>query len=316
MTPSRAVLYDHYGRIDALRIGEILLPAPSADEVLVRVHAAALNPKDALVRKGRFGWITGRQFPKIVGLDFAGTVSEAGKGVDLPIGTPVYGSLNERTSLRGTLADYVLVKQRECAPMPKNLPYEKAAALPLAAQTSLQALRNLIRLEKRQRLLILGASGGVGVYAIQIAKAIGAHVTTTSSAKNLGFCRELGADLALDYKLDNPFAGKYDGIFDAFGNQNFAKARIALKPRGTYVSTVPSKRLFFDVFRTLFSSQRARFVLIRSNTQDLREIAQMVDQGLIKPVIDQVFDLEQFPEAFACLETRHARGKIVLSIIR
>lgn len=314
MHSSRAVLYDQYGRIDVLHIGQIQLPAPSAGEVLVKVHAAALNPKDALVRKGRFAWITGSRFPKIVGLDFAGTVAEAGKGVDLPMGTSVYGSLNERTSLRGTLADYVLIKQHECATMPKNLSFEKAAALPLAAQTSLQALRKLIHLEKGQRLLIMGASGGVGVYAIQIAKAIGAHVTTTSSANNQSFCRELGADVALDYAADNPFSEQFDGIFDAFGNQNFSKARMALKPRGTYVSTVPSKRLFLDTIMTLFSSQRARFVLIRSNTQDLMEIAQMVEQGLVKPVIDQTLDFEQFPAAFAHLETRHARGKIVLSI--
>lgn len=308
---SRAVLYDQYGRIDVLRMGQIQLASPSTGELLVKVHAAALNPKDALVRKGRFAWITGSQFPKIPGLDYAGTVVE---GVDFPVGTPVYGSLNERTSLRGTLADYVLVKQRECAPMPKSLTFEQAAALPLAAQTSLQALRNLIHLEKGQRLLILGASGGVGVYAIQIAKAIGAHVTTTSSAKNQAFCRELGADVALDYAVDNPFSDQFDGIFDAFGNQNFAKAQSALKPKGTYVSTVPSKRLFLDAFMTLFSSQRARFVLIRSNTKDLTEIAQMVEQGLVKPVIDQILDFEQFPAAFAHLETRHARGKIVLKI--
>lgn len=314
MHPSRAVLYDHYGRIDVLHIGQIQLPSPSSGEILVKVHAAALNPKDALVRKGRFAWITGSRFPKIVGHDFAGTVAEVGKGVELALGTAVYGSLNELTSRRGTLADYVVVKQHECAPMPKKLSFEQAAALPLAAQTSLQALHNLIRLEKSQRVLILGASGGVGVYAIQIAKAIGAHVTTTSSAKNQNFCRELGADVALDYATDNPFQEQYDGIFDAFGNQTFVKARPALKPKGTYVSTVPSKRLFLDAFMTLFSSQRARFVLIRSNTPDLMELSQMVEQGLVKPVIDQVFNFEQFPEAFARLETRHARGKIVLSI--
>ncbi|MCE5315803.1 MAG: NAD(P)-dependent alcohol dehydrogenase [Parachlamydia sp.] len=314
MHTSRAVLYDKYGRIDVLHVGEIQLPSPSSGEVLVKVHASALNPKDALVRKGRFAWLTGSRFPKIVGLDFSGTVAEVGKGVELAVGTPVYGSLNELTSRRGTLADYVLIKQHECAPMPNALSFEQAAALPLAAQTSLQALRNLIHLEKGQRILILGASGGVGVYAIQIAKAIGAHVTTTSSAKNQNFCRELGADVVLDYAADNPFNEQYDGIFDAFGNQTFDMARPALKSKGTYVNTVPSKRLFLDAFLTLFSSQRARFVLIRSNTPDLKEIAQMVEQGLVKPVIDQVFDFEQFSPAFAHLETRHARGKIVLSI--
>lgn len=256
------------------------------------------------------------QIPQILRLDFAGVVAEAGEGVDLPVGSSVFGFLNEFSTLRGTIAEYVVVKQEECAPMPTSLTFEQAAALPLVSLTALQALRDLIHLQQGQKVCILGASGGVGTHAIQIAKAMGAHVTTTSSQKNLNFCLELGADEALDYAKNNPFATpqNYDGIFDVYGNQSFGKASPALKPKGVYVTTVPSLKIIFDALRTWFTWPRARFVLVRSNTKDLLEIAQMADSGHLIPVIDQVFDFVEYRSGFQLLESRHAKGKIVIRV--
>ena len=270
---TRALIYDAYGSIDELHIANVTLPDPKAGEVLIKVHAAALNPKDALVRKGKFRWLSGSKFPKFTGLDFAGVVEKTGEGVDLAVGAPVYGFLNEFSTLRGTVADYVVAKQNECAPMPAKLTFEQAAALPLVCLTSLQALRDLIHLQPGQKIAILGASGGVGTHAIQIAKAMDAQVVTTSSQKNQSFCRVLGADEALDYATDNPFSTEksYDGIFDVFGRQSYEKIGKALKPQGVFVSTVPSLKLLFDSFKTWFWGPRARFVLVRSKLKICRK---------------------------------------------
>lgn len=313
---TKALIYDKYGQIDVLHFGEITLPSPAKGELIVKVEAIALNPKDALVRKGKFKWLTGSFFPKVVGLDFAGQVVEKGPDVTLGKGASIYGSLNEITSKRGTAADFLHIQQDECAPMPSSLNFEEAATLPLAAQTALQALRDKIKLKKRDSILIHGASGGVGVYAIQIAKAYGAIVTTTSSAKNLEFCKSLGADITLDYTAGDPFSGGevYDGIFDVFGNQSFENVKHALTATGIYVTTVPSYTIFFDTLKTLFSSQKARFILVRSNTFDLIELDRLVATGQLKPVIDKVFPLDDYKEAFKLLESKRARGKIVLKI--
>lgn len=313
---TRALIYNQYGPIDNLHLADIALPKLKAGEVLVKVHAAALNPKDAIVRKGKFSWLSGSTFPKVVGHDFAGVVEDVGSGVQLAKGTQVYGSLNGFKCLRGTLAEAVIVKASECAEMPLGLTFEQAAALPLAAQTALQALRDLIHLKPGQRVCILGASGGVGVHAIQIAKSLQAHVTTTSSQKNLALCKDLGADVTLDYAKDNPFDLQryYDGIFDVFGKQTFSCAVRALKSKGTYVNTIPSNKIVFDSIRSWFWGPRARLILINSNTRDLKEIASLVEKGLLKPVIDRVINLEDFKAGFEHLESRHARGKIVVRI--
>jgi NADPH:quinone reductase-like Zn-dependent oxidoreductase len=312
----KTIAYERYGNTDVMKIIDIPIPKPDTGQILVNVHAAALNPKDYLVRKGLFKWLTRGGFPKIPGLDFAGTIAEVGPNVELSVGTPIYGSLNEISTKRGTLTEFLLIDQTECAPKPNALSFVEAAAIPLAGQTALQALQDLIHLKSGQKILILGASGGVGVYAIQIAKAMGAHVTTTSSEGNKDFCKSLGADIALDYRVDNPFAqqDRYDAIFDAFGNQSFSKAEKSLKPEGVYVNTVPSLRILWDYVRTLFSGKRAKMVLVRSNTEDLNELAAMVETGTLKPVIDSVYEFDNYREAFKRIESRHARGKVVVKV--
>lgn len=313
----KAIVYDRYGGPEVLEAREVPPPRPGRGEVLVRVRAAALNPKDVLVRRGKFRWLTGTRFPLPFGHDWAGEVAETGHGdVPFAVGDRVYGCWNEARVRRGSLAEFAVSAVDACAAMPASLSFEEAASLPLAGQTALQALRDLAVLRAGDRVLIHGASGGVGTLAIQIAKALGAHVWTTSSAKNLALCTSLGADVALDYATDTPFApgAEHDVIFDVFGNQSFHKVRAALSLRGTYVTTVPSPRIAFDVTRTLLTPQRARLVVIAPRQRDLTTLAHWVDEGCLRPVVDKVFAWSKVREAASYLETRHARGKVVVRV--
>jgi NADPH:quinone reductase-like Zn-dependent oxidoreductase len=310
----KAALYDRYGGTDVLSIREVPTPKPGRRELLVRVRAAALNPKDLLVRAGKLRVMSPWGFPQGVGYDWAGEVVACGTGVTRAReGDALYGMLQLRA---GACAEYAVVREDQCAPKPDGLDFEHAAAMPLAALTALQALRDLARVERGSRVLVNGASGGVGVFAVQIAKALGAHVTTTSSAANLGFCRELGADEPLDYaRVDALATGAlYDAVFDVFGNRRYAQARRSLTPRGTFVSTVLRAHVFGAIARTLFSSRRARLVLVRSRRRDLDLLAGLVRQGKVRPVLDHVFPLEEIAAAEDRLATKHARGKVVVRV--
>jgi NADPH:quinone reductase-like Zn-dependent oxidoreductase len=295
------------------------MPMPSAGrgEVLVRVRAAALNPKDSFVRKGRFRLVSGRSFPKRVGADVAGEVVESGGGVrGFAPGTKVFGMLEEWTYRRGTVAEYVAIKATEIGPMPESLSFEHAAALPLASLTALQALRNVADLRPGDAICVHGGSGGVGTMAIQIAAALGGIVTTTSSNRNLELCRSLGATEALDYAIDAPFSGsrRFRVILDAFGDQSLGRVRRALTNDGIYVTTVPSARIVRDALRTLFGSPRARLVVVRPRSADLETIASFVRRGELRPVIDRVVTLDGAIEGLRHLETKRTRGKVVVRV--
>ncbi len=314
----RALVYDRYGSVDVLELREVAAKTIGRGEVLVRVRAAALNPKDSFVRKGRFRVLSGRRFPKYVGCDFAGEAIAVGRGVaHVGVGMRVFGMLDEYAYLRGSIADYVVARAREVAPMPSSLSFAEAAALPLVSLTALQALRDVAKLSSGDRLCIHGASGGVGTAAIQIAKALGAHVTTTSSAANLAFCRELGADEALDYASDAPFSGarRFHVVLDAFGNQSLGRVRRALEPHGVYVTTVPSVRIARDAVRTSFGHPRARLVVVRPRREDLATVARLVAEGRLRPVIDRTVPFEDAVSGMRHLETKRTRGKIVVTMV-
>lgn len=311
----RRVEYDRFGDASVLTLREAPTPTPGRGRLRVRVRAAALNPKDVLVRKGRMQWLTGRRFPRTAGYDFAGLVDAVGPGVDdFAVGDKVFGMLAGHSG--GALAEALVCSPRELAHMSEVLSFEEAAAIPLAALTALQALRDCARLKTDDRVLVNGASGGVGVYAIQVARVLGARVTTLSSARNLEFCRSLGADETLDYAVDAPFAtpARWDCIFDAFGNRSFGAARASLALRGTYVTTVPTPRNVLDHLRTALGFPRARLVVVESHRTDLERLAHWVDAGFLRPVIDRVLPLEEVAEAQRYLETRRARGKVVLRV--
>lgn len=308
----KAVEYDRYGGSEVLSLKDVPEPAAGRGEVLVRVRAAALNPKDLLVRKGKYRIFTGRRFPQRAGYDWAGEVVSAGAG--FTEGERLFGMINSWKA--GAFAELVAASAQECARMPEGLSFEQAAAIPLVGQTALQALRDVARIRPGAAVCVNGASGGLGTISIQIAKALGARVTTLSSAANLELCRGLGADEALDYGLDRPFArpGAFDCVFDVFGNLSFGLVRPALARRSTYVSTVPSKRLALDFALSLFSRQKARVVVVRSRRRDLELLAGWLASGAVKPVIDRVLPLEQVREAQDYLATKRARGKVVLAI--
>ncbi len=311
----KAALFDRYGGSDVLRIGDVPMPRLRAGEALVRVRAAALNPKDVLVRMGKLPFLVGGVgFPRRVGFDWAGEVVALGApDPRARVGEALYGMI--QSSRAGACATFASVRLGECAPKPASLDFEQAAAIPLAAQTALQALRDLARTKAGDRVLVNGASGGVGVFAIQLARDLGARVTTTSSASNLALCEELGAAVALDYAKDDALrAGPYDVIFDVFGNRPFAQARRALAPRGTYVSTVLRGHVLAAHARTLVSAQRARLVLVRSRRRDLDHLAELVAAGRLRPIVDRTFDLADIRAAEDRVGTKHARGKVVVRV--
>jgi NADPH:quinone reductase-like Zn-dependent oxidoreductase len=311
----RAVEYDRYGSPSVLEVRDVPRPSPGRGELLVRVRAAALNPKDVLLRSGKFRLLTGFWFPKRVGFDWAGEVAEVGAGVTgVSEGAAYYGMLGGFRG--GACAECLVVRPGDCAPKPASLGFEHAAALPLAASTALQALRDVAGLGSGMRVLVNGASGGVGAFAVQIAKVLGAHATTTSSAANLELCRRLGADVALDYRAADALAGpdRFDVVFDVFGNRRFDEARRALTARGVFITTVPKPRIFLDAARTAFAWPRARFVSVRPRSADLRLIAALVDEGRLVPVVEHVFPLEQIVQAEEQVGGKHTRGKVVVRI--
>ncbi len=310
----RAVQYERYGAPEVLRVVDVETPRPGPGQVLVRVKAASLNPKDSLVRKGKFRRFTGSSFPRGVGYDFSGVVEALGAGVSRwQVGQPVFGMVNGWAG--GAVAEALVVGADELALKPTSLDFEQAAALPLAALTALQALRDEARVQPGMRVLIHGASGGVGVFAIQVARVLGAEVTTTSSARNRELCLSLGAHAALDYQVDSGLEPQrqWGAFFDVFGNRRFSQVKPALGPRATYVSTVPSFRLAAQHLLTRFSARRARLVRVRSNSADLQRLAEWADAGALRPVIDQIVPLSNVAQAQAHIETKRARGKVVVT---
>ena len=311
----RAIVYDRYGPPSVLQQRVIAAPVPGPGEVLVRVKAAGLNPKDSFVRKGRFRVLTGRTFPRQLGYDFAGTIESLGRGVfGLEAGAPVFGMLNGWAG--GTLAELVVARPDELSAKPSTLSFEQAAAVPLAALTALQALRDEAGLTRGDELIIHGASGGVGLFAVQLARAMGATVTTTSSEPNFEVCRRLGAAHTLDYHqatgLETPAA--WNVFFDVFGNRSFATVKTSLRQRGAFVSTVPSLRLGWHQLTTQFADQRARLVRVRSNSADLAQLRGLIEAGQLAPVVERVWPLASAAEAQAHIELKHTRGKVVITL--
>jgi NADPH:quinone reductase-like Zn-dependent oxidoreductase len=310
----RAMVIDQYGGPEMLHAATVPRPLPTRGQVLVRTRFVGVNPKDVVVRKGKFQVATGKKFPLIVGHDIAGEVVEAGLGADLAEGDLVYGMINDLAGR--AYAEYAAVDCQQLAKAPSSVELRVAAAVPLASQTALQALRNQARVEPGQHILINGASGGVGVFAIQIAKVLGAEVTAVCSHRNVDLVNELGADRVIDYTetelvdLDE----RFDAIFDVFGNYRFDKLKHLLTPRGTYVQTIPSSRIFKDVARTFVRGKRAKLVIVKSRRKQLDWIRQQIDAGSMRVVVDRTFPLDKAPEAHRYMETKRARGKVVLEV--
>ncbi|MEM7585773.1 MAG: NAD(P)-dependent alcohol dehydrogenase [Acidobacteriota bacterium] len=309
----KASVYEEYGGLDVLQTAEVDRPEPGRREVLVRVHAAALNPKDLLLRKGKFGLLGGRAFPKTPGYDVAGIVEALGPGArGVQAGQQVYGMINAMNP--GGCAEFVTVPQGELAPKPESLSMTEAAALPLVGQTALQALR-LMGLQRGHRILINGASGGVGLHAVQIAKRLGGLVTAVCSHRNVERVLEVGADEVVDYTKEDPLGlSVFDGFFDAFGNLPYEKSRKLVKRARSYVSVLPRPSTFANELLARLGLPRPRLVIVRSRRQDLEQLSEWVAEGTLRPIVDRVYPLEEMVDAQAYLETKRARGKVVIRV--
>jgi NADPH:quinone reductase-like Zn-dependent oxidoreductase len=310
----RAVVIDRYGGPEVLRLGTVPRPVPTRRQVLVRTRFIGVNPKDVVVRKGKFQIATGKKFPLIVGHDIAGEVVEAGLSCEFADGDLVYGMINDRAGR--AYAEYAAVDCRQLAKAPSSIELRVAAAVPLASQTALQALRDNAQVKPGQNVLINGASGGVGVFAVQIAKILGANVTAVCSHRNVELVSELGADRVIDYTKTDlvDLDERFDAIFDVFGNYCFDQLKHLLAPRGTYVHTIPSSRIFKDVARTFVRRQRAKLVIVRSRREQLDWVRQQIDAGSLRVVVDRSFSLNDVAEAHRYMETKRARGKVVLEV--
>jgi NADPH2:quinone reductase len=311
----RAITYAGYGPLERLELTEVPMSEPRAGELRVRVTRVALNPKDALFRKGKFRVLSGSSFPKRCGMDFAGVV-EASRSPQFSVGQRVFGMLDEWRFRRGSLADYVTCRDHEAAVLPDGVPDEAGAAVALAGSTALQALRDLGRVGQGTRVLIHGASGGVGTLAIQIARLLGAEVDTTSSAANLELCKRLGASVAWDYASGQLAEEKprFDVVFDVHGSLSRATVRGHLAPRGVGINTVPGAARAVRDLLTRWSAIAERLIVVRARRGDLEQLAAWLASGAIVPVIDSRFSLARVHDAFRCLETKHARGKIIVEV--
>lgn len=326
--PMKAFIYCDYGTADVLKLENVEKPVPGADEVLVKVHAAATNPLDWHYIRGtpylmRMG--TGLRKPKVtrLGVDFAGTVEAVGTNVTrFKPGDAVFGG---RT---GAFGQYVVVSQdRAIVHKPERLTFEQAAGIPIAAITALQGLRDGGRLQPGQKVLINGASGGVGTFAVQIAKTMGAQVTGVSSTRNVELVRSLGADRVIDYKKDDyTRSGEhFDVILDNVGNRSLSDNRRVLKPDGRYVLiggggpdagkwVGPMAKPVSAAVVSWFVPQHMGMLLADLNQKDLAYLAGLMQDGKVTPVIDRHYPLAELPDAIRYQESGRARGKVIIDV--
>ena len=319
----KAIVHQQYGAPELLTCEDIPKPVPGDGEVLLRIHAASVNPLDWHSVRGlpyamRIG--NGLRTPKksIPGVDVAGVVETVGKGAtQCRPGDEVFGVC------KGACAEYACAKADRLVPKPARLTFEQAAAVPVAALTALQSLRDRGRVQRGQHVLIVGASGGVGTFAVQIAKALGAVVTGVCSTKNVELVRSIGAEDVIDYTQDDyTRSGRhYDLIVDMAGTHSLSECRRALTPHGTYVVVgAPSgkwiagpDRFLKALLLSVFVPQRIVPFITSANNADLVTLKDFLEAGQVTPVIDRSYGLSEVPQAIAYLEQGHARGKVVIS---
>ena len=313
----KAVVINKFGGNDVVEIQDMPRPVPGPGEVLIKVHAASINPVDWKIRSGMLKIVTGSKFPLILGRECAGQVVEAGSAVkkyrkgDQVVGVPGIKRM-------GAFAEYVCASEKTVFPKPKNIGFEEAASIPIAGLTALQALRDKAQIAHGNKVLINGASGGVGHFAVQIAKIFGAEVTAVCSGANAGFVKSLGADRVIDYTKEDFTRGgaRYDIIFDAVAKRSFGECKRVLSSKGIYVSTLPTFSVIVNQYITGFlTAKKARLVNVSPNPADMEWMRTPVEAGKITIVIDKIYSLDQAKEALAYSETGKAKGKIVLKVI-
>jgi NADPH:quinone reductase-like Zn-dependent oxidoreductase len=318
----KAVLQTKYGSPDVLKFVEVEKPFPKVGQVLIRVHAVGLNMADWRLLTGNpfFIRLMGLGKGKIPGSDIAGRVQAIGQDVKkFRPGDEVYGDILSFGG--GAFAEYVCVPPKAVAKKPSNLSFEQAAAVPMAAITALQGLRDLGQIQPGQKVLIYGASGGVGTFAIQIAKAFGAQVTAVCSTSKMDMARSLGADCVIDYTREDFTQNEqcYDLILAANGYHPIWKYRRALAPRGIYVMAGGSMSQIFQavLFGRLLSRKNGRrfaSLTAKAGQRDLLAIKELIEAGKVTPLIDNCYPFTQIHAAFRYLGEGHARGKVIVSM--
>jgi NADPH:quinone reductase-like Zn-dependent oxidoreductase len=318
----KAIVYHKYGSPDVLHLEEVEKPTPKDNEVLVKVHAASANPLDwHFMRAAPFfmRFISGLLKPKnkILGADIAGQVETVGANVkQFQTGDEVYGDISSRG-----FAEYVCVTEDKLVPKPANFLFDAAAAVPVAGLTALQCLRDQGQVQPGQKVLINGASGGVGTFAVQIAKSFGAEVTGVCSTRNVDMVRSIGADQVIDYSSEDFTKSKqlYNLILDNVGNRSVSDIKRILGPNGTYLLNAYSPalmlRLIFQPRNLKTGGQTMRSADVeKANQSDLEFLKELLEAGKVVPVIDRVYPLSEVVEAIRYLEEGHARGKVVITL--
>jgi NADPH:quinone reductase-like Zn-dependent oxidoreductase len=326
-SPMKAILNCEYG-VENLQLRDIEKPTPNENEVLVRVRAASVNPVDGHTIRG--SWLmrpmSGMRKPKNIrfGTDFAGVVEAVGKDVaDFKPGDEVFGAKN------GAVSDYVCVKTERAVVMkPSNITFEQAGSVAVAGLTALQGLRDKGHIQPGQKVLINGASGGVGTFAVQIAKALGAEVTAVCSTRNVDLVKSIGADHVIDYTKEDftKTDQRYDMIYDLVGNHSFSERRQILTPNGICVlagvggaGLHPGMfgrvgRNFWNAFLSNFTAQKFVFYIAKLTKDDLNVLRDLMESGKVSPVIDRTYKISETQAAVRYLEEGHARGKVVITL--
>ncbi len=331
----QAFTFERYGKKSALRLADVRTPELRDDEVLVQVHAAGVNLLDSKIRSGEFKLILPYKLPLILGHDVAGTVVKAGRHVrQFKIGDAVYARTDDFRI--GTFAEFVPVKEASLALKPEGLTMEEAASLPLVALTAWQALVEKAKLQKGQKVFIQAGSGGVGTFAIQLAKYLGATVATTTSTGNVALVKRLGADVVIDYKTQDfeEVLRDYDVVLNSQDNDTLVKSLRVLKPGGKLISIsgppdpafgkeIKAPAFVRLVMRLLSAGVRRKakrlgvnfsFLFMKAHGGQLREITRLVDAGAIRSVVDRVFPFAETNAAMAYVEAGRAKGKVVVKV--
>jgi len=331
----KAFIIDRYGKGARLRAADMPDPVMREDDVLVQVHAASVNPVDSKIKSGEFKQLLPYPLPLILGNDVAGVVLKVGARVRrFTAGDEVYAQPDQDRI--GTFAKLIAIKEESVAKKPRNLTMEEAASIPLVGLTAWQALIEKARLKKGQKVFIQAGSGGVGTFAIQLAKHVGATVATTTSTANVSLVRSLGADIVIDYKKDDfeQVLRDYDVVLNSLDKVTLEKSLRVLKPGGRLISIsgppdpdfardIGASWMLKVVMRALSYGVRAKakrlqvnysFLLMRANGDQLAEITALVESGIIRPVVDRVFPFDATDEALAYVEAGRARGKVVVQV--
>ncbi|MEN1938579.1 NADP-dependent oxidoreductase [Paenibacillus sp. 102] len=330
----RAMVIDKYGKVP-MRMAEMPIPEINEYEVLAEIHAASINPIDFKIRDGKVKLLVKYKMPLILGNDFSGVVMKVGAKVTrFKVGDAIYA--RPRKSNIGTFAEYISIHENDIALKPKNLSFEEAASIPLVGLTSYQALHDIIQLQKGQKILIQAGAGGVGTFAIQLAKVMGATVATTTSEAGTNLVKSLGADEIINYKTEKfeDILKNYDVVFDTIGGKILEKSFDIIKSGGKIVSIsgIPNARFAKEYgsgfFKTLLFSAASNkltalekkhsaqytFLFMKPSGDQLRIIANFIESGKIKPIIDRVFSFKDAQKAMEYSESGRAKGKIILKI--